>query len=117
MISGNFVSADHIVEAFREDHEVVKISSVWPSTAFDRLDLVHRARRPAGNILRYPWRLYILDRNELLTLVYPVWPKPGLGNHSWTLKEMTDAMELGTFPVPSEVTKLEAAMKASFRPI
>jgi hypothetical protein len=117
MIPGNFVSADHIVEAFREDHEVLKVCSRWPDTAFERIDVLRQANRPVGNILRYPWRLYFLDRNELLTLVYPVWPKPSFANHSWTLKEMTDAMQLGTFPVPSDVTDLETKMRASFRPI
>ncbi|GEM_PF-6027828 len=92
MIPGNFVSADNIVEAFREDHEVLKVASLWPDTAFERIEILNKAGRPAGNILRYPWRLYILDRNEFLTHVYPVWPRPGLGNHSWTLKEMTDAI-------------------------
>jgi hypothetical protein len=92
MIPGNCISVDHIVEAFREDHEVVKVCSQWPGTAFERIEILHKANRPVGNILRYPWRHYILDRNELLTFVYPVWPKPGFGNYSWTLKEMTDAM-------------------------
>ena len=102
MIAGNFVSADHIVETFREDHEVLKVSSRWPDTAFERIEILHRARRPVGNILRYPWRHYTLDRNELLAFVYPFWPKPGFGNHSWTLKEMTDAMQLGAFPCRRE---------------
>jgi hypothetical protein len=35
-----FVSADHVVEAFRGDSKVLEISSQWPDTPFMRIVLL-----------------------------------------------------------------------------
>ena len=57
-----------------------------------------------------------LDRDELLTTVCPVWPKPGTNqNHSWLLKDMIAAVKAGSYAPPdvAKVQGLAADMKAN----
>jgi hypothetical protein len=110
-----FVSTDHIVEAFRRDSEVMRISMQWPDTPFMRLILLRIAQRPVDNILRCAWKQWLLNQNELLARVFAVWHPPGFANYSWSLGEMIAAIEAETFTPPPEkwnaVQRLEAEMR------
>jgi hypothetical protein len=107
------LSVDQVVEAFRRDHKVLKESSQWPSTPFERLNLLRKAERPVDNILSLAWSLYAVGRDEVLRKVRPVW----IPDNASSLGEMVAAMQAGTFklPEPNSVGKLEAAMTVQFR--
>jgi hypothetical protein len=111
-----FVSVDHVIEAFREDHRVLTVTKQWPDTAFLRAVVVRLSGRPVEKFLKLAWKQCELDRDQLLSTVYPVWPKPGTNqNYSWILRDMIAALKAGSFspPDPAKVQALSADMKAN----
>jgi hypothetical protein len=100
----NFVgrlSADQIVEAFREDHGVKALDRPWPSTEFERAQLLKDAKRPIDHILKLAWSLYTLDRDEALKIVHlTVWPPP------LYLGDMIDAFKSNKRATPTKVVSL-----------
>jgi hypothetical protein len=111
----NFVgrlSADQIVEAFREDHCVKALGRSWPSTESERAQLLKDAGRPIDNILKLAWSLYTLDRDEALKTVHlTVWPPP------LYLGDMIDAFKSNKRPTPTKVANLAANwMQGGFDP-
>jgi len=114
-------SVDSIMRAFRHDSLVVQkldeLRVTWPDTpekAFLRVKLVYKSGRSVDRMLGLVWNLYALDQAELLSNVRPVWPREGLPNHSWSLREMIAAIQGGDFTPQKwdKVQKCEAEMRA-----
>jgi hypothetical protein len=105
----NFVGrlcADQIVEAFKDDHCVKALGRPWPSTEFERLQVLKDAHRPADNILKLAWSLYTLDRDQALRIVHlTVWTP------SLYLGETIDAFKNNNPAPPAKVANLAAKWK------
>jgi hypothetical protein len=84
----------------------------WPTTEFERAQILKLACRPIDFILKLAWSLYTLDRNETLKIVHlSVW------SPSVYLGEMIDAFKNNTPPPPKKVADLAADWsKGSFDP-
>src|SRR5258708_7136204 len=103
-----FVSVDHVLQAFRGDHHVLNVTQQWPDTPFLRAVVVRLSGRPVEYFLQIAWKHCVLDREELLNTVFPVWPKPGTNQtHSWLLKDMIAAVKAGSY-TPPDVAKVQA---------
>lgn len=101
------ISADQVVEEFREDHKVKALNRPWPVTEFGRIQILHDAQRPADNILKFAWSLYTLDRDEALKIIHlTVWQPP------LYLGEMIDAFKNKTVPTPPKVASMAAGWSA-----
>jgi len=106
-------SAQLVLQAFRDDQKVRAISTEWPGTFAEQIALLRKAQRPVDNIIALIRNLYELDKDELLSMVFPVWVPKGQSPYSWSLGDMVAAVGDGRFqlPRPNSVSILEAAMR------
>lgn len=99
-------SVDGVVQAYCGDSMVVATGLLWPDAphaAFERLSILARSGRPVDYILTLTWHLYRLSRDEVLSIIHPVWPRlDTMPNFSWKLQEMVSAIKAGTFTPPTD---------------